>query len=197
VYWTEELAAADAAPPTGGVFKGAPDGGRIPLATSQLVPRGVLSDATQVYWEVANPGASAVGSIRATAKSGADGGTDASFRTLENAEPNLAVLVRQDNVLYWTAQGTAGPAGYVKSLNVTTSIDSQLVTNVALPRSLAVDGQNVYFTTKTEGVFKVPKTGGTRTAIAVPNAPTGAIAVDDKAVYFTLQDVGQVMRVAK
>lgn len=103
------------------------------------------------------------------------------------------------NSIYWAEQGTGfwgDPKldGNVMKLTLGEAIPVALVANVQAPLAVAVDANNVYYST-VGGVYKVPLVGGEPTVLATGQSQPVNVAVDATNVYWTNEYDGSLMRV--
>jgi hypothetical protein len=104
-------------------------------------------------------------------------------------------LVVRNQTLFWSREAT--PNGHIATTPIPPGPITYLATNQQIPRELAVDDANVYWTNFGDGtVVRVPLGGGTATILASgQNQPYG-IAVDAANVYWTTSVTnGSVMTV--
>jgi hypothetical protein len=155
------------------------------IAMSQDRPTSIAVDATTLYWANAGP----AGEIVALPL-----GSN-SLLLLSNGEAGLASIALDTTTVYYTEVGAGGPTGgSVKSVSKTGMVGQVLATGLNLPREIAVDATNVYFTSQVAGdVYKMPiAPPGTPTVIASGQTGVRGIALDATRVYWANSGNGAV-----
>jgi hypothetical protein len=102
-------------------------------------------------------------------------------------------VVHHEGMIYWTDWGSYEPssAGTVMSCSVEGCTEPKtLATGLQGPLDLVVDGDSLYVTVAGRGatngsIVKIPREGGEPEVLADEQATPVAIAVDDKAIYWT------------
>jgi hypothetical protein len=171
------------------------------LASKQWGPTALVLSDTQVFW--ANPG---VLEGRTSTVSGAPkrGGAPS---TVASGVRNPYAIAVNDASVYWVEGGTCTsvngkpvPAdGRIRRA----SLDGKgapvtLVTEVACPETLAIDGTRVYWASMEMGtVESVPKTGGARTVIATDQKGSRYVALAGDAIYWLNYHDGTIMMAPK
>jgi len=109
----------------------------------------------------------------------------------------VASIVSDGNDVYWTTE--TPNIGVVLSVPMNGGAVTTVSTSSAPPYCIALDAENVYWSSQAVGVFKAPKTGGSPIALTPETYRGGAdgIAVDATSVYWMAYDPAALMKVSK
>jgi hypothetical protein len=181
VYWTNAGA-------PGVVMKATLDGGSVTtLAYNLASPSGFAIDSSYVYWSEVGSG-----TVRKVSVGGGGFTTLASNQGI-TLPPALAVDAFN---VYWPVS-----SGAIMSVQIAGGDPSTFLPASAGAVTVAVDDTYVYFGSNNSAVYKAPKGGGpvALLAAATPGGGAGAMAVDDKYVYWCAGASGNgiVRKVAK
>jgi hypothetical protein len=168
-YWVENN--------TGSIVRSPLDGGAsVTLATGASGPGGIAVASPSLYWTNFNGG---IGENGTVTKVAVDGGSVSTVAAGLDYVVNVATA--SDGGVYWISQGygadEAGTVGGTTLPRVATGLG---------PWNLAVDEHNIYWADVSGGrIFRLPRSGGTPTAIVTDAGAPANVAVDDAAVYWT------------
>jgi hypothetical protein len=168
------------------------------LATMQEGARGIVANATSVYWvrRISQPDGGQADELVECAKAGCNGAP-----TIIAVDQNVGVLAIDAASVYWTNR-----FGTIMKVGLAGGTPTTLASGQAGAVAIAVDARNVYWATiplfdptSTPGavgaVMKLPISGGNPTTLA-SNVNAYEIAVDAASVYWTtLSSPGAVMKV--
>lgn len=165
VFWTDHENSRVRKAPISGA------GPTIEVSTGEIMPYGIVVDASFAYWTALN------GTVKRTA---IDGSTK--VFTIASGQVNPSALTVNASDVYWaTDNGIMKTA--ISSLNDLGVMP--VVTQAAPVSSLAMDATHVYWTTKATGkVMKKPLVGGVDIEIASGQLCPGGIAVDADSIYW-------------
>jgi hypothetical protein len=149
-------------------------------APTESVPYGIASNGTDVFWANHYQPSNAIGHALAA------GGTTKNPIISGTPEVNYPTYVAVDGTyLFWANAGTSGTNGSVMRAKLDGSQPTPLAQNQYPVYGLAIDENNVYFTTINTGtVSMVPKAGGTITPLGSNEGFVYGVAVDGNDVYW-------------
>jgi hypothetical protein len=193
LYWTNlgALGGGKTAIRSPGSVAKMPIGGGTPitLATGQILPFGIVVDATSAYWADQGdsadvpPGVPAGGSLLKVPLAGGD------VVTLASGQRPGGLAIDLTN-LYWTNQGVTGDTdGTVMTMPLAGGSPVPLATGQNAPRGIAVDDTRVYWTnqgsTGTDGaILSVPIGGGDVTVLASNRSEPFVLVAQGDSLYW-------------
>jgi len=182
VFWTDTNG--------GTVMRGGTGSAPVTLASGQMEPTAIAVYQGAVYWEVSGD-TGANGAIMRL-----QGGVVQTVASVPSADPSVlyGTIAAGSTGVYWTEDfpAHAGGGGAVVFAPPSGGVKT-LATEPTGAYGIAVDTQNVYWTTPT-ALVKMPLTGGCATTLATTPASYQAlsVAVDSTSVYWTT--AGSVMK---
>jgi hypothetical protein len=156
------------------------------LATMQKGARGIVANATSVYWvrRISQPDGGQADELVECAKAGCNGAP-----TVIAVDRNVGVLAIDATSVYWTNW-----FGTIMKVGLAGGTPTTLASGQAGAIGIAVDATNVYWATNSlfdqtrtltlGAVMKVPLAGGNPTILA-SNVNAYEVAVDAASVYWT------------
>jgi len=115
---------------------------------------------------------------------------------LANGSSAVQEMVADSTGIYWTVQDSEG-YGAVWAFTFGATEPAAITPVQSAPDQLAVDGDSVYWTAS-GALYRAPKSGGDATQLAVFDAGSDGVALDDANVYWSsLDNAGTVRSVRK
>jgi hypothetical protein len=150
------------------------------LSDSESIPYGIASNGTDVFWANHYQPSNAIGHALAS------GATTKNPVISGTPDVNYPTYVAMDaTFVFWGNAGTSGTNGSLMRAKLDGSQPTPLAQNQYPIYGIAVDANNVYFSTINTGtVSMVPKAGGAITPLGSNEGYVYGVAVDGKDVYW-------------
>ncbi len=171
----------------GAVMKVGKDGSGVTvLASGPASPMGMTVAGSVLYWG---------NNDHSMMKVGTAGGVPTQYVVDQNVP---GAMTHDQNNIYWAVLGDVnGFNGRVMKAAIGSADPVVLAINESRPAAIALDATHLYWTLQWEGqIRRVPIAGGAVEALVKWQMTMYGLAVDEKAIYWTVWDDGTVMKQA-